>query len=54
MVGALQKMTASEKITFKCGESEVVISSDGIAIKSMMVSIGAPKIQLPKPAGEGG
>ena len=54
LVGALHKIQASTGITLKCGASEVVINGDGIAIKAPMVSYAAAKIQLPKPAGEGG
>ncbi len=51
-IGAFHKMEASGAITFKCGASEVVIDGSGISIKSPLVAILAPKIQLPKKVSE--
>jgi type VI secretion system secreted protein VgrG len=53
LIGAMQKLEASTSITLKCGESEVAITGDGISIKSLMVTMTAGTIELPKPAGEG-
>jgi type VI secretion system secreted protein VgrG len=54
LLGAMHKIEASTAITLKCGSSEVVISADGVTIKSAMVTFTGGKIQLPKPAAEGG
>jgi type VI secretion system secreted protein VgrG len=54
LIGAMQKLEATTSITLKCGESEVAITGDGISIKSLMVTMTAGTIELPKPAGEGG
>jgi len=51
-VGAFHKIDASGSITFKCGDSEVVIDGGGIAIKSKLVTITAPNVTLTKPASE--
>jgi type VI secretion system secreted protein VgrG len=53
LIGAMQKLQAKTAIVLKCGASEVVISGDGITIKSPMVSMTSGKLQLPKPAAEG-
>ncbi len=53
LIGAMQKFEASTGITLKCGDSEVNISGDGVTIKSLMVTMTAGTIELPKPAGEG-
>jgi len=47
-IGAFQKMEAATSITFKCGESEVVIDDSGVTIKSPIVAFLASKIQLTK------
>jgi type VI secretion system secreted protein VgrG len=48
-VGAFHKIDASGSITFKCGESEVVIDGGGIAIKTPgAVTITAPNVTLTK------
>ncbi len=47
-IGALHKYEASEAITFKCGDSEVVIDGSGITIKATLVAKLASKIQLTK------
>jgi type VI secretion system secreted protein VgrG len=44
------KMEASEKITLKCGLSEVVLSSDGIAVKGLDVTVEGSDIKLTPPA----
>ncbi len=45
------KLKASEKITLKCGQAEVVISSDGVDIKGMDVTVkGAQELKLDPPA----
>ena len=54
IVGAMQKLEASTSITLKCGSSEVAITGDGISIKSLLVTMTAGTIELPKPAAEGG
>jgi type VI secretion system secreted protein VgrG len=45
-VGAFHKIDASTSIVFKCGDSEVVIDGGGVAIKSALVTITAPKVTL--------
>lgn len=47
-IGALHKIDAKGKITFKCGASSVVVDGSGITITSPMVMITAGKIQIPK------
>jgi type VI secretion system secreted protein VgrG len=54
LIGAMHKLEASTAIVIKCGESEVTINGDGVSIKSLMINFAGGKIQLPKPAGEGG
>jgi type VI secretion system secreted protein VgrG len=54
LIGAIQKLEASESITLKCGDSEVAITGDGVTIKSKLVTMTAGKIQLTKPTAEGG
>jgi hypothetical protein len=45
------KLEAQEKITFKCGQSEVVIGSDGVSFKGLDVTIeGSSKLEMPPPA----
>jgi type VI secretion system secreted protein VgrG len=51
-IGAFHKIEAKDSITFKCGESEVVVNGDGITIKSPIVAFLAPKIQLPEKVSE--
>jgi len=51
-VGAFHKIDASGSITFKCGDSEVVIDGGGIAIKSKLVTITAPNVTLTKTTAE--
>jgi type VI secretion system secreted protein VgrG len=51
-VGAFHKIDASGSITFKCGDSEVVINGSGIAIKSKLVTITAPNVTLTKAVSE--
>jgi type VI secretion system secreted protein VgrG len=51
-VGAFHKVDASEAIVFKCGDSEVVIDGGGVAIKSPLVTITAPKVTLTKSVAE--
>ena len=51
-IGAFHKVEASEKITFKCGASTVVVDASGISITSPIVAFLAPKIQLPKKVSE--
>jgi type VI secretion system secreted protein VgrG len=51
-IGAFHKIEAKGAIVFKCGESEVKIAGGGITISSPMVTVMAPKIQLPKKVGE--
>ncbi len=52
LVGAFHKIDASGSITFKCGDSEVVIDGGGIAIKAPLVTITAPNITLTKTTSE--
>ncbi len=47
-IGAYHKIDAATAITFKCGESQLVVNGDGISIKSPIVTITAGKIQLTK------
>ena len=47
-IGLFHTMDAKTKITFKCGASEVVIDGSGVTIKSPLVAMLAPKIQLTK------
>jgi len=52
-VGAFHKIDASEAITFKCGDSEVVIDGGGVAIKTPgVVTITAPNITLTQTTSE--
>lgn len=51
-IGALHKVEASEKITFKVGGSEVVIEGGGIVLKAPIISVLSPKIQLTKKAAQ--
>ncbi|APR79156.1 Putative vgr related protein [Minicystis rosea] len=51
-IGAFHKMEAKQSITFKCGASTVVIDEAGITIKSPIVAVLAPKIQLPQKVSE--
>ncbi|MFT3770331.1 MAG: type VI secretion system tip protein TssI/VgrG [Minicystis sp.] len=51
-IGAFHKMEAKTSITFKCGASSVVIDASGITIKSPIVAVLAPKIQLPDKVSE--
>ena len=51
-IGAFHKMEATGSITFKCGGSSVVVDFSGITIKSPIVAILAPKIQLPEKVSE--
>ncbi|MFL5292375.1 MAG: type VI secretion system Vgr family protein [Myxococcales bacterium] len=44
------KLEANEKITLKCGLSEVVIGSDGISLKGLDVTVEGSNIQLTPPA----
>ena len=47
-IGALHKIEAKSKITFKVGDSECVIEGGGITFKAPIVSVMSPKIQLTK------
>ncbi|WP_437593387.1 type VI secretion system Vgr family protein [Sorangium sp. So ce1000] len=51
-IGAFHKVEAKGAIVFKCGASEVVIDGGGVTITSPLVTILAPKIQLPKKVSE--
>jgi type VI secretion system secreted protein VgrG len=51
-IGAFHKIDASGSITFKCGESEVVIDGSGVAIKGALVTFTAPNITLTKSVAE--
>jgi hypothetical protein len=44
------KLQASDKITLKCGLSEVVLTSEGVSIKGLDVTIEGSKIKLTPPA----
>jgi type VI secretion system secreted protein VgrG len=44
------KMKAADKITLKCGLSEVVLSSDGVSIKGLEVTIEGSDIKMTPPA----
>ncbi len=53
LIGAFHKIDASGSITFKCGNSEVVIDGGGVAIKtSGAVTLTAPNVTLTKPVTE--
>lgn len=47
IIGAYHKMAAGSSVTFKAGSSELVIDGSGITIKTLLLMIGAPKIDLP-------
>lgn len=47
-IGAFHKIEAKGAIVFKCGGSELVVDASGVTLKSPMVTIMSPKIQLPK------
>ena len=51
-IGALHKIEAKSKITFKVGGSEVVIEGGGITFTAPIIAVLAPKIQLTKDAAE--
>ena len=51
-IGAYHKIDAATSITFKCGDSQLFINGDGIAIKAPIVTITAGKIQLTKAVSE--
>lgn len=51
-IGAMHKVEAKTKITWKCGASEVVLDGGGLAIKSPLVMILCGKIEMPKAAAE--
>ncbi len=51
-IGALHKVTAKEKITFKVGGSEVVVDNGGVSFTAPIVSILSPKIQVTKKSAE--
>jgi len=51
-VAAFHKVEAKQKITFKCGPSEIVIDGSGIVVTSPMIMVTAGKIELPKAATE--
>jgi type VI secretion system secreted protein VgrG len=53
-IGAFHKIDGKTSITFKCGGSEVAITSGGVSIKSKLIMVTAGKIQLTKGAAEGG
>jgi type VI secretion system secreted protein VgrG len=44
------ELKANDKIVLKCGQSEVVLTSDGIAIKGLDVTVQGSKIKLTPPA----
>jgi hypothetical protein len=44
------KMQANDRITLKCGLSEVVVSSDGVEIKGLDVTVEGSDITLTPPA----
>lgn len=48
LIGAFHKIEAATKITFKCGESEVVVDADGVTVKSPIMTVMASKITLTK------
>lgn len=52
-IGSFQKFDAATSITFKCGESEVVIDGSGVTIKGLAVAVLSPKIQLTKKVAQG-
>jgi type VI secretion system secreted protein VgrG len=52
LIGALHKVEASEKITFKVGSSEVVIEGGGIKLTAPIISVMSPKIQITKKAAQ--
>ncbi len=52
MIAALHKVEAKEKITFKVGDSEVVIEGDGVTFSAPIIAVLSPKIQLTKKAAE--
>jgi len=52
-IGSFQKFEAATSITFKCGDSEVLIDGSGVTIKALAVAILSPKIQLTKKVAQG-
>jgi len=50
MMTSQLKMKAASTITLKCGQSEVVLSSDGVTIKGLQVTIEGSDIKLTPPA----
>jgi len=44
------KLKASDKITLKCGKSEIVLSGDGVSIKGLDVTLEASSIKITPPA----
>jgi hypothetical protein len=53
LIGALHKVDASGKITFKCGASEVVIDGSGVSFKTPLLNLAAGSIKLTKTVAEG-
>ena len=52
-IGALHKVEAKTKITFKVGGSEVVIEGGGVTFKAPIIAVMSPKIQLTKAVSQG-
>jgi len=52
-IASFQKFEAKTAITFKCGESEVVVDGSGVTIKGLAVAALSPKIQLTKKVAQG-
>jgi len=50
MMTSQLKMKAASTITLKCGQSEVVLSSEGVTIKGLQVTIEGSDIKLTPPA----
>jgi len=53
LVGAMHKVEAKGKITFKCGASSVVVDGGGITVQSPAVDFSASSIKLTKNVNDG-
>lgn len=53
LVGAMHKVEAKTKLTFKCGASSIVVDGSGVTITSPMVDFTAASITLKKDVADG-
>lgn len=53
LVGAMHKVEAKTKLTFKCGASSIVVDGSGVTITSPMVDFMAASITLKKDVADG-